>query len=240
MVVGVDDSAGEWIPLPDAELVFGLSGAACHAVTHTTAQAAIGDGLTCDAAAVALCGELCGLASAWGAYERGSRYLSRSDVCQRCVWIVAGARGELADQVALARPNKWHAAAVSAALGDTGVGEGLLQAILDDPDVSGSLDSLVGRFKRSHRTDLLALAAHHLPGVLVCEECSEGMGNAHEGQRCPEESAACLTCTPHAGPYAGEWEGSTLQECIVDAPCSVLRALCENYEIALPEGKPVR
>lgn len=91
MVVGVDDSAVEWIPLPDAELVFGLSGDACHAVTHTTAVAAIGQGLIFDAAAVALCGELCGLASAWGAYERGSRYLSRSDVCQRCVWIVAGA-----------------------------------------------------------------------------------------------------------------------------------------------------
>ncbi|WP_131819984.1 hypothetical protein [Mycobacteroides abscessus] len=141
----------------------------------------------------------------------------------------------MADQVTLTRSKEQHAAAVSAALGDIEVGERLLQAILDDPDISGSLDLLVGRFKRSHRTDLLALAAQHLPGVLVCEECSEGMGSsAHEGQRCPAESAVCLTCTPHAGPYAGEWEGTTLQECIVDTPCSVLRALCDNYEIALP------
>lgn len=234
MAVRVDDSAADWIPLPDAELVFGLSLDACHAVTHTAAVAAIGEGLICDATAQALCGELCGLASAWGAYESGSRYLSRAGVCQRCVWIVAGARGELADHVASTRPKEQHAATISKALGDFAVGERLLQAILNDPDVSGSQDSLVGRFERSHRTDLLALATGHSPRVLVCDECSDDMA---DGQRCTDESAACLTCTPHAGPYAGEWQDNLLQECIVDAPCSVLRALCDHYGITLPDNK---
>lgn len=237
MTVSVDDSHVEWIPLPDSELVFGVGGGACHAVTHATAVAAIGEGLICDATAAALCGELCGLASAWGAYERESRYLTRPDVCQRCVWIVAGARGELTDHVAMTRPREQHTAAVSAALGDITVGERLMQAILDDPDISGSLDSLHGRFARSHRTDLLALAAQHLPRVLVCEECGDGMGDAHDGRHCPDEQAACLTCTPQAGPYAGEWEGSILQECIVTAPCSVLRSLCDYYEIS--DNKPL-
>lgn len=43
-----------------------------------------------------------------------------------------------------------------------------------------------------------------------------------------------MTCTATSGPWAGEWEDHTLDECLVEAPCSVLRALCDHYKIALP------
>lgn len=222
----------EWFALPDAELVFGLGSGSCHAVTHEAAVESIGGGAICDATAVSLCGELVGLAAGWGAYERNSRYLKRSDICHRCVWIAAAARGELAAQIAYARAEERHERAVVTALGDSAVGERLLRAIVADPDIAGSL---AGRFSRSHCTDLLALAAQHLPGVLVCDECGDDFDDAHQGRACPIEAAGCLTCSPTAGPYAGEWEGAMLQECVVQAPCSVLRALCDYYEIKLPD-----
>ncbi|OHU47323.1 hypothetical protein BKG82_27105 [Mycobacteroides chelonae] len=229
--MSVDEPTVDWFPLPDAELVFGLGSNLCHAVARAAAVDAIGEGVICDARAISVCGELVGLAAGWGAYERGSRYLNRADVCHRCVWIVAAARAELAAQIADARVEERHERVVATALGDSTVGERLLQAIVDDPDIAGSL---VGKLSRSHRTDLLALAAQHLPGVFVCDECGDGLDNSHEGESCPVETAGCLACSPTAGPYAGEWEGQMLQECVVQAPCSVMRALCDYYEINLP------
>ncbi|SIH25529.1 Uncharacterised protein [Mycobacteroides abscessus subsp. abscessus] len=235
MDVSVDEPPVDWFPLPDAEILFGLGSNLCHAVTRAAAVDAIGEGPIYAATAISVCGEMVGLAAGWGAYERDSRYLQRADVCHRCVWIVAAARGELAAQLADTRVEKRHEQTVATALGDSAVGERLLQAIVDDPDIAGSL---VGKLSRSHRTDLLALAAQHLPRVLVCDECGgDGFDDAHEGESCPAAEAGCLACSPTAGPYAGEWQGQLLQECVVQAPCSVIEALCDYYGINLRQER---
>jgi hypothetical protein len=215
-------------PLPDSELVFGIGGGRHHAVTHEIAVRAIGDGLICDAVAEAVCDRLVGITPKWGPYERDSQYLRHGGVCVPCAWIVAESHGELAVEIAAAAPTAQHADLIAAAVGDPMLGVRLLEAIAaddTDPDFSS-------RFHRTQRADLLARAAQHLPKVIVCEECSDHGGDGrHDDGPCGR--ALCLACTMSAGPWAGEYEDYTMPECTVEAPCSVLAALCSHYNITL-------
>jgi hypothetical protein len=217
----------ELFPLPDAELVFGLGGGRRHAVTHDAAVRAIGDGLICDARAVAVCDRLVGVVPKWGPYQRASRYLSHGGVCALCTWIVAESRGETAVEIAAAAPSEQHTDLIAAALGDPMVGVRVLEAIA----VSGGHGGF-SRFERTERAELLSRAAQHLPKVTVCEDCSDFGGNGiHDEGPCGR--VLCLACTMSAGPWAGEYENYTMPECTVEAPCSVLGALCGHYNIAL-------
>lgn len=215
-------------PLPDSELVFGLGGGRRHAVTHDVAVRAIGDGLIRDSVAVAVCDRMVGIIPKWGVYERDSLYLRQGGVCVPCTWIVAESRGELAVEIAAAAPAAQHADLIAATVGDPLLGVRLLEAIAAD----GGDQDFSSRFDRTQRADLLALAARHLPKVTVCEECSDFDGSGiHDNGPCGR--ALCLACTMSAGPWAGEYEDYTMPECTVEAPCSVLAALCSHYNIEL-------
>lgn len=216
----------------DAELVFGLGRGLHHAVTRRAAEHA-GGRLARGSVAGAVCGEIVQVATSWGAYERGSIYLQHGHVCGPCSWIVATSNGQLPDLIDSIRPAAQHLNVITGALGDPLAGVRLLEAIAADDELGDDLDDLAGEFTRSRRADLLAHAAAHLPAVVVCEDCAEGGASVH-GDDEPCTAALCLTCTVKSGPWAGEWEGYTLDECVVPSPCSVLRALCEHYKIALP------
>lgn len=151
-------------------------------------------------------------------------------MCEPCAWIVAAARNELADKTASVAPSGHSSGLIVAALGDPLVGVRLLEAIAADDEIAGPY---ANEYRRSHRTDLLAYAAQHLPQVVLCEECLDSFSEARD-EACGCAAALCTTCTLTSGPWAGEWEGFTLSECRVEAPCSVLRALCEYYAIPLP------
>lgn len=223
-------------PLPDAELVFGVSeSSGRHAVTHDMAATVVEHSSIREAAPWALCGERVGLATKWGSYQSDSPYLAQGRTCWSCAWIVAAERGEVEATIAAAAPGANEIAALTSALGDPLAGVRLLEAIAADDDLPRPWRD--GFYRRSQRTDLLALASRHQPSVLVCEECAEAFGEsdgAHEGGRCAGEVVACMGCSPTAGPWAGEWEGTVLHQCMVAAPCSVVRTLCGYY------GIPVR
>ena len=73
-------------------------------------------------------------------------------------------------------------------------------------------------------------AGQNRSGTAQAAVRSSSKGVPHRGRGLPD-------VFPTAGPYAGEWEGAMLQECVVQAPCSVLRALRDYYEIKLPDPK---
>ncbi len=217
--------------LPAAALIIGIGNDSRHAVTRSMAIDVIGSGRIRDAVPWALCGERVGLAPGWGAYQRGSEYLSRGDICPTCRWIVATQRDEVAAEIADLAPAADSIPALTRTLGDPLVGVRLLEAIADDENLYAP-----DGFRRSHRADLLALASQHLPEVLVCESCVDGDHSDHQPDQCPAEMVACMGCTATSGPWAGEWTGQVLEECTVPAPCSVLRALCQHYNIAVPDN----
>lgn len=224
------ESAVDLFPLPDAELVFGVNRSGRHAVDHQMAVDVIGAGLIRDATPWAVCGDMVRLAPKWGAYERGSIYLNQDSRvnCQACAWIVAAARDDMAAEIAAVKPDAGSLPVLTTALGDPLIGVLLLEAIAADANLGGQT---TGRFRRTQRADLLALAAQHQPEILVCEECAESFRNTHEGAQCPAQTVACLGCTATAGPWAGEWEHQPLEQCTVPAPCSVLNTLCQHYTI---------
>lgn len=222
------------ITLPETDLVFGVGGDLRHAVTRDRAVRAIGDGSSRHAAPGAVCGALVQLAASWGPYERDSIYLQHGHVCVPCAWIVAGAQGRIPEMIASVRPTAKNVSTLTAALGDPSLGVRLLTAIAADDELG---DNLVGRYRRSQRADVLAHAVEHLPTVVVCEDCA-GTVDDDRGDECSCARAVCMKCTLTSGPWAGEWEGYTCDECTVTAPCSALRALCAHYKIALPPQNP--
>lgn len=219
------------VSLPDAELVFGLGADLRHAVTREMALRAVDDGVIRDGVVGSVCGELVQLAASWGAYERNSKYLQHGHVCVPCTWIVASTHGRLPELIDSFTPAEKNVDVMAGALGDPLLGVRLLRAIAVDDELG---DGLVGSFRRSPRTDVLAHAAAHLPAIVVCEECADDLGEGHgDDESCA--AALCMACTLTSGPWAGEWEGFTLDECLVQSPCSVLRAMCDHYNIALPQ-----
>ncbi|CAN5736257.1 hypothetical protein BH09ACT8_BH09ACT8_56050 [soil metagenome] len=223
----------DYVPVPAAELVFGVSGGERHIVTGEAAGVALdlagGDPRLAHAAA--LCRRVVKVATAWGPYSRDAA-LEYPPRCPDCAWILALHRGDVDEEVAaFTTHDAFDAAAIAARLGE-GVGERLLDAIAHDPALWQGAD----RLGPSHRSQLLGHASRHLPAVTVCEECAEiGVANAHGyGATCPAQEVACLGCTVTAhGLWAGEWEGTFLPECTVAAPCSVLTTLAVHYRIPI-------
>jgi len=238
MAVITEDSRVDPFPLPDSPLVFGLNSGGRHAVDRAVAVAVIGAGLIQDARPRSMCGERVAIAARWGAYERSSLFLNQGKGlnCAWCGWIVAGATNDFAAQIATERPKPEALALFAEVLGDPLAGVRVLEAIAYDQDAElVDRDDFPGR---SPRIDLLAIAAAHQPVVTMCEDCAESSSWMHEDGPCPCVSVGCMGCTAKTGSWAGEWEGYTMSQCVVHAPCSVLRAFADYYEIALA-GSPV-
>ena len=234
--VSVGSAPVDLFALPDSELVFGINGTGRHAVARANALAAIGDGLVQDARPFSMCGERVHIAARWGAYERSSLYLNqgKSANCPWCGWIVASANHDLDAQIAMERPAPEAMALFAEVMGDPLAGIRVLEAIAHDDD-----DDLVDRDDfpgRSPRIDLLAIAAAHQPVVTMCEDCLEHSDWMHDDGPCPSLAVGCMACTAKTGAWAGEWEGYTMRQCFVHAPCSVLRAFADYYKIELPNS----
>lgn len=219
------------VPLPAGALLFGVSDTdgRHHIVARDSATHALD--LSADPRvvhAVALCERTVGLAPMWGAYDREAAH-RYGRPCHDCLWILALHRGTVADELGAARPDDVDAAAIGAAGVDPHLGPNLLSTIVGDPALMRSHHPL----GPTHQTQLLALASRHLPAVSVCEECLDfGIHNAHDDTSiCPAQSVFCPACTPAAGQWAGEWEGTLLSECLVEAPCSVLTTLAAHYKL---------
>lgn len=80
---------------------------------------------------------------------------------------------------------------------------------------------------------LLAHVSRHEPVLLTAEGCAEGDCDHEDGQ-CPG-NLACQACSLQASGWAGEWEGTYLDECTIPAPCGVLLAIAAHYGVQVPE-----
>jgi hypothetical protein len=150
--------------------------------------------------------------------------------CERCGWVVALNRGTVEQEIDFyARTSTKHDA-----LADAGADSGLLRRIF----TAILADAPPGRDAESgHRSDLLAHAARHRPVVRLCEHCAEMDDTAAHGDAvCASPVVVCGECTFTAGHWAGEKAGSITGECVVAAPCSVLRALMAHYGLIDPAG----
>jgi hypothetical protein len=156
-----------------------------------------------------------------GQFSYDSQFLTRQR-CERCGWVVALDRGTVDQEIEL------YVAAASGA--DHGLLRQIFTAILADLPPGAAAQS-------GHRSDLLAHAARHRPTVAVCEGCSHSrsVAEVHGGgvTVCPDAVLVCGSCTFTAGQWAGDRQGMTTGECMVSAPCSVLVALAQHYELAL-------
>lgn len=227
----------DYIPLPAADLVFGLSEHEHHVVTSHAANKALDECAGGDprmARTAALCRRIVGIATAGGPYSRDAA-LRHPTRCPDCAWILALNREDIEEEItAFTSHDALDFAVITTRLGD--VGGRLLAAIAHDP----ALLHEGQRLGPSHRSQLLGHATRHLPVVGMCEECAEiGVVNAHGyGESCPAQEVICPGCTATAhGVWAGEWEGMFLPECTVTAPCSVLATLSAHYQIPIgPAG----
>lgn len=142
--------------------------------------------------------------------------------CERCGWVVALNRGTVEQEIDL------HTAEAGGA--DHGVLRQIFTAILADLPPGAIAES-------GHRSDLLAHASRHRPVVMVCEECAGGLACADVHgpgvTTCPDTTLVCSECTFTAGPWGGDQQGTATGECVVAAPCSVLAALAQHYDIGL-------
>jgi hypothetical protein len=204
-----------------------LSGFGWHAVDLESVRTHAHDAGSPAAQAYSLCGMRAQITRKLGPFTYGSRWLKRLR-CERCSWVVALNRGTVEQEIDLYTAE---------------AGDDALKDLLRQVFIAILADALPGPDAQAgHRSELLAHAARHRPVLTVCERCSEeGAGAAHGPgvQRCPQAAALCEECSFTAGSWAGEWEGVTTGECVVVAPCSVLRALADHYGIA-PAGREAR
>jgi hypothetical protein len=177
-----------------------------------------------------------------GAYNRLDLKVARWP-CRLCAWQLAIETGSTGRELALITPGRDEAAAITRSGTDPMLAVRVCQALLrsasdsddGDWDFPGGLDSTA-------TAQLLALATSHRPVLYVTEQCAEDdcetcpPGDEPGTTRCTyhQAQAGCRTCTPRAGLWAGEYEGTPLPGLLVPAPCSVLTVLAARYRIPAP------
>lgn len=195
-----------------------MSGTGCHAVDRDSVIRSR-DGAPVEV--FSLCGKRVQIISRLGPFTYANRLLGTLR-CERCSWVVALNRGTVEQEIELY---------VADAGGDPrGV---LLREIFTSilADATPGPEAVAG-----HRSDLLAHAARHRPTLIKCGQCDRSAGSAGVDELserpCPYQTLVCRECSFTAGTWAGRWEGVATGECVVTAPCSVLAALADHYEIA--------
>ena len=155
-----------------------------------------------------------------GEFTAHERTFSARHCCEQCGWVVALNQGTVEQQIDL----------FVGAAGN--LDDGLLREIFTSilADLPPGQDTVSG-----HRSDLLAHAAQHRPTVQVCEDCADLQAPEDVHGRgvtaCPDAVLVCQSCTFTAGLWAGRRQGVSTGECVVSAPCSVLTALADHYEL---------
>jgi hypothetical protein len=206
-----------------------------HAIDRTRAGRAPLGAAGAPAIALAACGTLARLAPEFGTYQRTSTPV-QYDPCPRCAWEVAIATGTTGRELALLAPGGRKAAAIRATGADPMLAVSICTAILaaaEDSDYGLDHPATAG---------LLAHATRHRPLLLLPEDCAEDptacehrptAAGDSDGWHCdyPDCTVACAACTAFTGAWAGEWEGHSMGQCTVTAPCSVLLALAAHYKI---------
>ena len=157
--------------------------------------------------------------------------------CRTCAWLLAIETGSTGRELALITPSGAEATAIARSGADPMLAVRVCQAILRsalDEDAAGYEPDGLGS---PVIAQLLSLATAHRPVLYVSEACAEGDCPTRPPESpgtdcgCPDAAAGCGACTPHAGLWAGEWEGTPLPGLLVPAPCSVLTVLAARYDI---------
>jgi hypothetical protein len=229
-----------WNPVAARRYLTGLGEGRWHAVRREDARFARRRARASERPleALAACRAVASMIACRGVYDRLSPVVARRP-CRTCAWLLAIETGSTGRELALITPSRAAAGAIARSGADPMLAVRVCQAILrsahdqeiagDDPD---GLDSPV-------IPQLLTLATRHRPVLYVSEACAEGDCETRPAADpdaecgCPGAAAGCGACTPHAGMWAGEWEGTALPGLLVPAPCSVLTVLAARYGIPL-------
>jgi hypothetical protein len=230
-------STRPWNPAAARRYFTGLGTGDWHAVCRDDARSAVrwSTASRRPLEAMAACRKVVVVTARRGVYDRLSPAVARRP-CRTCAWLLAIETGSTGRELALITPSGAEAAAIARSGADPMLAVRVCQAILRsalDEDAAGydpdGLDSPV-------IAQLLTLATAHRPVLYVSEACAEGdcetpPESPGAGCGCPGAAAGCGACTPHAGLWAGEWEGTPLPGLLVPAPCSVLTVLAARYDI---------
>jgi hypothetical protein len=237
-------STRPWNPAAARGYLSGLGNGGWHAVPRSHARSARRRARTpgpLEAMAACLAPAL--VTARHGAYNRVSPVVARRP-CRLCAWQLAVETGSTGRELALITPDRAEAAAVARSGMDPMLAVRACQAILRSASGSGDEDGdFPGGLDSPAVTQLLALATSHRPVLYLptescaegdCETCPPGDEPGTTGGTCRHAQAGCGACTPRAGLWAGEWEGSPLPGLLVPAPCSVLTVLAARYRAPAP------
>jgi hypothetical protein len=232
-----------WNPAAARAYLTGLGTGGWHAVPRSHARAARRRARRPEPLeAMAACQAPVLVTARRGAYNRLSPAIARRP-CRLCAWQLAIETGSTGRELALITPSQDEAAAIARSGMDPMLATRICQAILRAASGSGDEDGdFPGGLHSPAVTQLLALVTSHRPVLYVPEACAED-----ECETCPpgdepgttacayhDAQAGCRTCTPRAGLWAGEYEGTPLPGLLVPAPCSVLTVLAARYRAPGP------
>jgi hypothetical protein len=172
------------------------------------------------------CGTTGIVAHEWGEFVRGNERLNSHRLCARCAWTVALANGTVEAEVAAVAPTAGEELAWGLLLPDPGLLVRTCGSILAARQAEEDYDA-----DHPLWAQLLGHVTAHRPEILVPEDCAEGLGCEHDGDRtacyAASTTIACPACSIRAGQWAGEWEGQ--YEVTVPAPCSALLTVAAAY-----------
>lgn len=230
----------------------GLGSRDYHAVTRDDAAQALSDRALVPGRAAPVCGgPLARVLLQPVPFDRATAPLG-ARLCPTCSWHVAGAaanrtstpdRDLLEAELAAWAPQASTAAALRRELGaDTDLHARICRAI-----ITGSLAGVTEDIDHPRIVGLLGTVTAHRPVLLVPDDCAEDPGYCRHRPAglpvddvwtCdfPDGAAACSACSVIAGPWAGEWEDDF--DIGVPAPCSVLHAVAEHYDVPFAAQSP--
>lgn len=237
-------STRPWNPAAARGYLTGIGSGGWHAVPRSHARAARRRAKVPDRPleAMSACLAPVLVTARHGAYNRTGPAVAQRP-CRLCAWQLAIETGSTGRELALITPARDEAAAIARSGMDPMLAVRVCQAILRSASDSGDEDGdFPGGLDSPAVTQLLALATSHRPVLYVtgecaeddCEACPPGDGPGTTACAYNGSQAGCGACTPHAGLWAGEWEGSPLPGLLVPAPCSVLTVLAARYPTPAP------
>ncbi|HEX6359499.1 hypothetical protein [Actinophytocola sp.] len=179
------------------------------------------------------CGAPGKLVTKWGPFVHGNPYL-RTNRCAACGWLVAIDLLTIQQELDALAPSADVRPVFARLLADPAPAATICEAIV----TAATADDDAFDLDHPVTVQLLAHVTAHEPRLLVPEACAEDEchhmpADAPDGWRCPLPDArvACAACSTLAGSWAGEWQGTFLDQCTVTAPCGVLLTVAQHYGV---------